>query len=182
MDSKIVAAFVVVLVVVVVFALMTRAWKRRTILDRRYSANAPGIEAPALGNADAQRYEVLYVATTRADNALERIAIPGLAFRASAVLLMADHALEIAPRGEVSTVIPAAHIHAISRAQTTIDRVVEKDGLTAIEWTAFDSQVNAPISVVSYFRISSPDARDRCESALRSTFPHATATLKEVSS
>jgi hypothetical protein len=181
-DSRLIMALLVVVVLAGIFSLMVSAWKRRTAADSRYSVLAPGLSVSPLGNAPAQRFDVLYVATTRADDALHRITIPGLAFRASAMVVMADHALEIAPRGEVSTVIPASNLMAIFRGQVAIDRVVEKDGLTAIEWLAYDAQSSSPIPVVSYFRISSPDVRNRCESALRSTYPHAAATLKEVSS
>jgi len=182
MDSRLIMALLVVVVLAGIFSLLVSVWKRREAADKRYSVLAPGVRIEPVGNAEAQRFDVLYVATTRADDALHRITIPGLAFRASAVIVMAEHALELAPRGEISTLIPAANVMAIFRAQVAIDRVVEKDGLTGIEWLAYDAQSASCMPVVSYFRISSPDARDRCESALRATYPHATATLKEVSS
>ena len=182
MDSRLIIALICVVILAIVFSLMVSAWKRRTARDARYSVLAPDKSVEALGTVEAQRFEVLYVATTRADDALHRITIPGLAFRASAMLVMAKHALEIAPRGEVSSLIPAENLVAFFWAQTAIDRVVEKDGLTAIEWLAYDERAGALVPVVSYFRISGTDARNLCESALCSTYPHATATLKEVSS
>lgn len=178
MDKVLVIVVVVVLIGLAITG-MLMSWRKRVARDARFTVLLPG--AKVNGHRVApQEFSGLYVSTTPATNPLQRVALPGLGFRADAQLLVSADGITIAPRGEQETFIPAAQIVQIHRSQVTIDRVVEKDGLTALSWTAFDSALGEPVEFTSYFRISSPEIRLACENALTTTFPHATS--KEVSS
>ncbi len=178
MDKVLVIVVVAVLIGLAITG-MILSWRKRVARDARFSVLLP--DAKVTVHSEAPReFSVLYVSTTLATDPLQRIALPGLGFRADAHLLVSADGLTIAPRGEKETFIPADQILQIHRNQVTIDRVVEKDGLTAVSWTAFDSTLGAPVEFTSFFRISSPEIRLACENALTTTFPNATS--KEVSS
>ena len=72
------ALLVIVLTVVALLGLLAWAWMRRTRRDAAPLAR-PG-ELPASAHIRAT-FDVLYVATTRHNTPLERIAAPGMAFR-----------------------------------------------------------------------------------------------------
>lgn len=178
MDKLLVTVVVLFLIGLAVTGMIV-SWRKRVARDSRFSVLLP--DSSFIGHSVApQEFSALYVSTTLATDPLQRVALPGLGFRADAHLLISTDGLTIAPRGEKDTFIPAAQIVQIHRSQVTIDRVVEKDGLTALSWTAFDRTLGEPVEFTSYFRISSPEIRLACENALTTTFPHATS--KEVSS
>lgn len=177
--DKVIGTIIVLSLISLAITGMIFSWRKRVARDARYSVVLPGV-AESGHQASPQEFSALYVSTTLATNPLQRIALPGLAFRADAQLLVSKDGVTISPRGEKETFIPAAQMLQIHRSQVTIDRVVEKDGLTALSWTAFDNTLSEPIEFTSYFRISSPEIRLACENALATTFPHATS--KEVSS
>jgi hypothetical protein len=179
-DKALVTAVVLLLVALAITG-MVLAWRKKVSRDRRFQILLPGTT-----NSDHQsaplEFSGLYVATTLALDPLQRITLPGLAFRADAHLLVSASGVAIAPRGEKTTFIPAAQIVQIHRTQVTIDKAVEKDGLTAISWSAWDTTSQEQIEFTSYFRFSIPEVRLACENALTSHFPHATSTSKEVAS
>lgn len=178
MDKVLVIVVVLVLIGLAITGMIV-SWRKRVARDARFSVLLPN--AAVVGHSVApQEFSGLYVSTTLATDPLQRVALPGLGFRADAHLLISVDGLTIAPRGEKETFIPTTQIVQIHRSQVTIDRVVEKDGLTALSWTAFDRTLGEPVEFTSYFRISSPEIRLACENALTTTFPHATS--KEVSS
>lgn len=178
MDKVLVIIVVLILIALAVTGMIV-SWRKRVARDARFSVLLP--EAAVVEHSvSPQEFSGLYVSTTLATDPLQRVALPGLGFRADAHLLISVDGLTIAPRGEKDTFIPANQIVQIHRSQVTIDRVVEKDGLTALSWTAFDRTLGEPVEFTSYFRISSPEIRLACENAMTTTFPHATS--KEVSS
>lgn len=177
--DKVIATVIVFSLIGLAVTGMILSWRKRVARDSRFSVVLPGVTAQG-HLSSPQEFSALYVSTTLATNPLQRIALPGLAFRADAHLLVSGAGVTICPRGEKETFIPAAQIVQIHRSQVTIDRVVEKDGLTALSWTAFDHTLGEPIEFTSFFRISSPEIRLACENAMTATFPHATS--KEVSS
>ena len=178
MDKALVSAIVVALIALAIFG-MVMSWRKRVARDRRFSVVLPGSTVTSHTQSPAE-FSGLYVATTLANDPLQRVTLPGLAFRADSHLLMSTEGVSIAPRGEKETFIPAAQIVQIHRSQVTIDKAVEKDGLTAISWTAYDNELSEPVEFTSFFRMSIPEVRLACENALTTYFPHATS--KEVAS
>lgn len=179
--DKVLATVVVVALVALAITGMVVAWRKRVARDSRFQIVAPGSAVVHHSSAPAE-FSGLYVATTLATDPLQRVTLPGLSFRADAHVLISSDGLSIAPRGEKSTFIPATQILQIHRTQVAIDKAVEKDGLTAISWTAWDTLVQDDVEFTSFFRFAIPEVRLACENALTTNFPNAKATSKEVAS
>jgi hypothetical protein len=128
---------------------MVLAWRAR---KRRQAAFGTPAEAPdaALRGTELAQAAVLYVATTLAGQPLERLTIPGLAFRGRGIVTVFATGVSIAIPGEHETFIPAGRIRSIGTSTWAIDRVVETGGLVRLDWT-YDS-ATGPIDVESYVR------------------------------
>lgn len=179
--DKVIATVVVLALIALAIIGMILAWRMRVARDSRFHISVPGATVVSHGSAPAE-FSGLYVATTLAADPLQRVTLPGLSFRADAHVLVSSDGLSIAPRGEKITFIPAAQIVQIHRTQVAIDKAVEKDGLTALSWTAWDTLTQEKIEFTSFFRFSIPEVRLACENALTTNFPNAKATSKEVAS
>lgn len=145
------ALAVMILVALVLLGLLAWAWIRRTRRDA--GPFAPTGELPA----DAvvlSVFEGLYVATTRHDLPLERIAAPGMAFRSRATITVADAGVALDLPGQDRIVIPRDRIVAVGQSTVAIDRVVEQGGLTRVEWRALTDEV-----VDTYLRPQDASAR-----------------------
>jgi hypothetical protein len=177
-DKALVSVFVLLLIALAITGMML-SWRKRVAADRRFSVLIPGSQVVAHSTQPAE-FSGLYVSTTFATDPLQRIALPGLGFRADSHLLVSSDGVTIAPRGEKPTFIPAHQILQIHRTQVTIDKAVEKDGLTAISWSAYDNTSQTEVEFTSFFRFAVPEIRIACEKALTTCLP--TATSKEVAS
>ncbi|MDD7929590.1 hypothetical protein PUW81_005735 [Microbacterium sp. NM3R9] len=149
------ALLIMVAVALVLLALGVWAWRRRT--QRDASLTAPVGELPA-GAVPETTVSGLYVATTRHDEPLERLAVRGLGFRSRVDVIVAGAgstagvALDLT--GQPRLFIPAARIVSVDQATVAIDRVVEKQGLTRLSWLIDDETI-----VDSYFRPQTVSAR-----------------------
>lgn len=130
---------------------MVLAWRARTRRQAAFRAPATAVEGSVSdrGAALAQS-AVLYVATTLAGQPLERLTIPGLAFRGRGIASVFGGGIAIAIPGEPETFIPAARIRSVGTSTWAIDRVVETGGLVRLDWT-YDS-TTGPVDVESYLR------------------------------
>ena len=154
-------AGVAILVIAVVLLLMLRGWRRRV---RRDGARVSFSEQLDLDLGDILgSWKGLYVSTSERLNVLERIAAPGLAFRAQARIVLAERGLVFELRGENATVIPLANVDGVATTQLTIDKVVERGGLTVIDWRIVGE--NGVHEVSSFFRLSTSE-RDSLVDAL----------------
>ncbi|GAA4764656.1 MULTISPECIES: PH-like domain-containing protein [Microbacterium] len=115
---------------------MAWGWRRRTRRDAALTAPM----RPSEGRETAV-FDVLYVATTRHDHPLERLALRPLAFRARASVTVTDAGVALALAGEPAVFLRAAELAGAGRATWTIDRAVEKDGLVVIAWHASDGTI-----------------------------------------
>jgi hypothetical protein len=149
------ALLVTVAVALVLLALGVWAWRRRTRRDS--GLTAPFGELPA-GAVQTAAISGLYVATTRHDEPLERLAIRGLGFRSRVDVIVAaggaDAGVAIDLTGQPRLFIPAARVVSVDQATVAIDRVVEKQGLTRLSWLIDDET-----TVDSYFRPQTASAR-----------------------
>lgn len=132
---------------VVVFGLMLLGWRSRR---RRQGGIARPEPVPAALGAASLVVDGWYVATTLADQPLERVAVHGLGFRARATASVHPEGLVLAPQGRDAFLIEPAALRGAGRATWAIDRVVEKDGLVLIGWMLGETPVD------SYLRV--PDA------------------------
>lgn len=149
--DKIVPTLAIVAVLAGVYFLMYRGWRAR---KSRHTSFAPLPQKPQ-GDTKQQALlleaKLLYVATTFAGKPLERLALPGLAFRGLATLHIGSAGISLSVTAEPEIFIAAENIHSIGRSTWAIDRVVEPGGLLRLEWFA-SSLDGSLIAVESYFR------------------------------
>ncbi|QHC62554.1 hypothetical protein GSU69_07615 [Rathayibacter festucae] len=146
-------AIVIAAAVALVFIGMALSWRARR---RRSAALAPeAVPAASLG-AEREAVELPYVATTRFEQPLERVVLPGLGFRGRATLRLHERGVVIAPVGERETVIPAALLRGAGEGSYAIDRVVEEGGLLVLSWSPRGEE-----AVDSYLRVADPALRRR---------------------
>lgn len=145
------ALVVMILVAVILLALLAWAWRRRSKRDA--GLTAPIGEAPA-GAAVLAVFPGLYVATTRHEQPLERLAIRRLGFRSRGDVTVTDAGIALDLTGSPRIFLPTADLVAADQSTVAIDRVVERDGLTRIAW-----RIDPDTVVDTYFRPQDASAR-----------------------
>ena len=159
MTDRIVPAALILALLAVLLIGMWLAWRARSARDASVPAGRP---LPADGIHPVLTTPVLYVATTRAGQPLERLAIRGLAFRASAELTVAEEGVVLSVPGQEPIFLAAEQILSAQPATWTIDRVVETDGLLSFRWRSAGTDVD------SYVRVTDPTQHSRVLDALTS--------------
>ena len=182
MDNNLIGALVVAAIIALSFWGMYRSWKRRSKTSQATGPSASTAVEATVSPAESSIFSVFYVATTPTEVPLQRLNLPGLGFRAKAKIQILSDVIEIAPAGEVPTRIAAASFLGIRSARVAIDRVVEKDGLTAIDWVATNTVTHERSLVTSYFRIPNIRLREGFEANLEAFGAAHIATVKEVAS
>lgn len=169
--DRIVPGIIVTVFALLLLAAMFFAWHAR---KRRQAAFRSPTDAPAtdargtvLAHAD-----VLYVATTTAGDPLDRLTIPGLAFRGRGVVTVSALGVSISIPGEPETYIEAARLRSVGTSTWAIDRVVETGGLVRLDWT-YES-ADGPVDVESYVRATALGDANRLIEAANSLIPQAT--------
>lgn len=151
--DKWIGVLVAVAVVVVVAWLMVRSWRRRSARDESLSS----YPVPTTLSVPVLETEVLYVATTPAAEPLERLAVPGLAFRGSARIEVLAEGVILRIAGESTTFIPADRLIEAGLASYAIDRGVEPEGLIALTWIPLEREpAETGLRVDSYVRARYP--------------------------
>lgn len=139
MDPKVIPTAITIAIVVLAFVGMWLGWRRRT---RRQDAElAPLPEVPSQLTAPLAQARVLYAATTREADALDRITARGLGFRAHGEALVHPEGVVIVRDGADELFIPAARLLGAEAADWTIDKGVERGGLVAVHWAWGDTDV-----------------------------------------
>jgi hypothetical protein len=129
--------------------LMVIGWRA---LRRRQTDVAGLAPVPADPGAVSLSEDLLYVATTRAEQPLQRIAVKGLGFRARALLTVTSGGVRLDLAGADPGFIPAAALQGVGRATWTIDRAVSNDGLVFVRWS------DGAATLDSYVRSADPAA------------------------
>lgn len=163
--DKLLPTLGILLVVVVVLALALVGWRRRLRRDAPAGGGYPAPDAVSTATASS---DVLYVATTRAGEPLERLALRGLAYRGRGRVEVSPDGLRLRVTGEEPVFIPAAALTGIGSSTVTIDRVVERDGLIRLGWTT-----SGGAAADSYFRVVDPAGRGRLTAAVEGIIPAA---------
>ena len=148
MDRTILAALVIACAVVLL-GLMAWGWRRRKA--RQSHIAAPAHVPAEIG--DTVTFEGKYVATTLADTPLERIAVHRLGFRGPVRISIAAEGI-LVDLADTRFWIPRTDLRDVRRATWTIDRVVERDGMTLVSWQLGDTRVD------SYLRMDDVAAVD----------------------
>lgn len=159
MQKYFVAGIMAILFVLFVLVAI-RAWRARSAQQE----TTFGQPSMALNNAGEQVLKVraFYVATTYADNHLERIRAYGLGIRGMAHAIVFANGLQIIRKGERPLAIARDAIDGIFTSQVTIDRVNESKGLITVDW----SQDSTKFS--THLRVVNQDDRAQLISALES--------------
>ena len=123
-----------------------RAWKARANKQEADFSQPP----MALANAGEQLLKVraYYVATTFADNHLERIRAYGLGIRGLAHAMVFEGGLQLIRKGERPLAINKSAIDSVSTTQVTIDRVTEAKGILTIDWAQDATKFSTHLRVV----------------------------------
>lgn len=143
--AELVPALVILGVIIAVLGLMALGWRSRR--RRQSHLPAPALPPADLGVASAS-FDAMHVATTLADEPLERVAVHGLGFRASTNVAVHPEGIVLDLLGRDSLYIPASALCGAGRATWTIDRAVEKDGLVFVRWMLGSTAID------SYFRLA----------------------------
>jgi hypothetical protein len=154
---------VILLAVAALFVAMARTWRTRT---RKQAEAVPPVRVPADLAPAVGSWDGFTVATTRADQPLERITAGGLGFRGrGGVMRLA---------GTDDRWIARDAVRGADRSTWAIDRVVEPGGLVRLRWTATGAAGATDLD--TYFRFPEGDAAAlHALQGLTETGPQATA-------
>jgi hypothetical protein len=144
---------VILLAVVALFVAMARTW--RTRVGRQTDA-VPPVGVPDHLSTPAGSWDGFTVATTRADQPLERITAGGLGFRGRGGVSVHETGVVLHLAGEADRWIAADLVRGADRATWAIDRVVEPGGLVRLRWTATGAAGATDLD--TYFRFPEDDA------------------------
>jgi hypothetical protein len=161
--SRELALTIMLVVAVALIGLMAWGWRRRS---RRDAGLAAPVGDPPAGARTLGTYPGLYVATTEHGSALNRLAIKGLGFRSRVSVVVTDAGVVLDLTGEPRVFIARERIVEVAQATVTIDRVVERDGLTRLTWRIDDQTV-----VDSYLRPQDVSSRALATSIEQLTSP-----------
>jgi hypothetical protein len=156
--------FIVALILGILFLFFigtaVRSWRARAAKQAADFSQPP----MALSEPGQQlvRVRAFYVATTYADNHLERIRAYGLGIRGLAHAMVFEGGLQLIRKGERPLAINRSAITALSTHQVTIDRVTEAKGILTIDWAQDITQFS------THLRVVDQDDRAKLISALES--------------
>ena len=136
---------IVIAVILLALAGMVLGWRGR---KRRQAHLSTPDAVPADTGAELFSAEGFYVATTMADDELNRVAVAGLGFRARATVTVTDAGVILSLAGTPEVFISRAALESVDRATFTIDRVVETGGLVRLTWSLGETSVD------SYLRLT----------------------------
>ena len=133
MDGRLAAVLILAASFLAVVSLLWLGWRAKGRAQAHLPAPLPVDEA-AFGVPEAAWDDVHYVATTPCEAPLERLVGHGLGFRGRCRLELGRPGLTVALRGREPFLIPISAISSIERGTATIDRAVERGGLTVVRW------------------------------------------------
>lgn|SRR5690606_11473189 len=140
MDERLIPALVILALIVIAFVFGVLGWRNR----RRRQSHLDVVPVPPseIGE-ELARERVLYVATTIAEEPLERVVVGGLGFRAKGEVRIARGGLVLDLAGSRTAFIPVADIRGVGLASWTIDKGVEEGGLVFVRWKLGETIVDS---------------------------------------
>lgn len=140
MDERLIPALVILALIVIALTFGVLGWRNR----RRRQSHLDVVPVPPseIGEEFA-RERVLYVATTIAEEPLERVVVAGLGFRAKGEVRIARGGLVLDLAGSRTAFIPVGDIRGVGLASSTIDKGVEEGGLVFVRWLLGDTLVDS---------------------------------------
>ncbi|MFK4483557.1 hypothetical protein [Curtobacterium sp. AB7] len=162
---------VILLAVAALFVAMARTWRTRS---RKQAESVPPVPVPTTVGPAAGSWDGFSVATTRADQPLERITAGGLGFRGRGGVDVHATGVVLRLAGADDRWIERAAVRGADRSTWAIDRVVEPGGLVRLRWTATGAAGATDLD--TYFRFPEGDAAALLAlQGLTETGPQATA-------
>lgn len=152
MTREIIGFIAISLVAVIALTVWLSTKKKRLMQEQKVIAPLPTEGSGA--------FAALYVSTVFEEAPLDRIWAHGLGMRGQGKLGVSPTGVSVNRIGETSFLIPTDSIKLIDRASATIDKAVEKAGLTAIHWTLGET------NVITHFRFSNPLMREEFEKSV----------------
>ena len=143
------AAVIMIALAGVLLGLAWWGWRNRT---QRFRHLEGSLVRAVPTSSSLLDFSGLYVATTVADQPMNRIPVGPLAFRAKAHFSVHPEGVVVSPQGESSVLLDSSGGLKAGKATWAIDRVVEPDGLVMIRWDWGGTGVD------SYVRIVESDA------------------------
>jgi hypothetical protein len=153
MTREIIGFTLVMLVFVVAYLVLRSVRRSRSKQESLLPAILPAVTDGT--------FETFYVATVFAERPLDRIWAHGLGVRGKAKLGLSSEGVSVHRVGERGFFIPAASITELGSAQATIDKGVERDGLTTIVWN------HGEVALQSVFRFINQKVREEFKSQLQ---------------
>ncbi|MGA0565978.1 hypothetical protein ACO2Q7_01445 [Rathayibacter sp. KR2-224] len=157
----------IIVILALVFVGMWWGWRRRARRDS-------GLVVPSVLRAPGETIlttQAVHVATTHHERPLDRVVVPGLAFRANATVTVSTGGVTLTAPGETSVAISACAILGAGTATWTIDRSVERDGLVLVAWhteAAAGGTDPAAAALDTYLRLADAAEQGRLVAAIRS--------------
>jgi len=142
--------FLAISLVALIAVAVWRSTKKKRLLQEQL------IPSPSKATAEG-RFFALYVSTVLQEAPLDRVWAHGLGMRGPSRMGVDATGISVNRVGERSFLIPTSSIRSIGRASATIDKAVEKAGLTAIHWSLADTLV------ITHFRFPNPVERNEFE-------------------
>jgi hypothetical protein len=110
-------------------------------VKQRRNAQEQALPVPLAGTPGQKLFSCLYVASVFGSRPLERVWAYGLGIRGKAEIHLTSEGLSILRQGESSFAVPFSALISLDRAGATIDRGVERDGLTQLRWLLGDEEI-----------------------------------------
>ncbi|MBT2503271.1 hypothetical protein [Curtobacterium sp. ISL-83] len=143
---------IILALVAVLFVTMVRTWRTRTA---KQAEAVPPVPVPADPGPSTGSWDGFTVATTRADQPLERITAGGLGFRGRGGVTVHETGVVLHLAGTDDRWIARDAVRGADRATWAIDRVVEPGGLVRLRWTATGAAGATDLD--TYFRFPEGD-------------------------
>ena len=143
-------------IVVLILGGMWIAWRARS----RRDSGVQGFGSAPTGEVVAVFPRASYVSTTPVGSPFERVAIPGLRYKGFAEVTVRRDGVSIAVTGEPAVNLSAAQLSGTSTAGGRIGKIVERDGLSLLQWRAHEAPEHTEGSearvLESSFRFTTP--------------------------
>lgn len=127
------------------------------LLVRNRRAKQEAVISAPLEAARAGELETFYVSTVFESAPLDRVWAHGFAMRGKASIGVDANGISVNRTGERNFLIPRDSLTGIGKASATIDKGVERDGLTQIRWSLGGT------SLLTNFRFAKPAVRQKFE-------------------
>ncbi|MGO3146564.1 MAG: PH-like domain-containing protein [Leucobacter sp.] len=156
-----------ILIAAAIFSFMLIAWRAR----KRRDANVRPREGELSGSPIAEFTHVSYVSTTPVGEPFVRVAVPGLSFKGWADVSVREDGVSIEVTGEPRINIEHSQIRGTDTARGRIGKIVERDGLSLLQWEIDHNRLDHR-SLESSFRFDSPAEQRRFSDAISQLAPH----------